>query len=419
MHSLAYFILAFLPRALYLTAHQLTHPRDELKLGFHWPLATRLLQNRGLSLDGEKVTFEPLYAFFLAAARWITRDHFILVLILQVMICAVAAVFLHKLAWVLTHNRTIAWYTVLAYSVYPYFIRQSIVVGEVSLLTTLLIIATYYYCQSSRKPSRGRDALACGISFGLAILTRPSVLPVWMMGFMALFIKRCFRSAALIFFAAFLLLLPFLIHNHAIDGSFFPARSGIELWKGNCEYSDRLLPAYNLDLVKTYLYTVREKERPELSEYGMNESGRYFTQKAFAFMKEHPVRTLKLKLRNIFYLFYPRLIPFYPLGEKTEFVFDSNGGFQIHHLPRREIWTELAYTIPYGFLFLTGLAGLILRRKEIGGDLILLLTGISFCIVYSVYFPTTRYRAPMDFVLMFYSACFMARLMPRHFQSRL
>jgi len=76
----------------------------------------------------------------------------------------------------------------------------------------------------------------------------------------------------------------------------------------------------------------------------------------------------------------------------------------VEHASNRSLTKELIHSLSYGFIFLTALIGIYLRRKEARTDLILYLIALSFIVVYSLYFPTTRLRAPMDFVLIFYSA---------------
>ena len=50
------------------------------------------------------------------------------------------------------------------------------------------------------------------------------------------------------------------------------------------------------------------------------------------------------------------------------------------------------------------IAGVWLRRRDIRRDAILWCVVVTFVAAHAVYFPTTRYRVPIEFVLLFYAA---------------
>ena len=54
-------------------------------------------------------------------------------------------------------------------------------------------------------------------------------------------------------------------------------------------------------------------------------------------------------------------------------------------------------------------AGVWLRRRDIGRDAILWCVVVTFVAAHALYFPTTRYRVPMEFVLLFYAAVALDR----------
>lgn len=59
-------------------------------------------------------------------------------------------------------------------------------------------------------------------------------------------------------------------------------------------------------------------------------------------------------------------------------------------------------------------AGVYLRRRELGRDAILWAIFVTFAIVNAFYVPATRYTAPMQFVLIFYTAVALARARGGH-----
>jgi hypothetical protein len=57
---------------------------------------------------------------------------------------------------------------------------------------------------------------------------------------------------------------------------------------------------------------------------------------------------------------------------------------------------------------IAALAGLWIRRRDIGRDAPLIAVAAGFMLVAAVYFPATRYRAAMEFALLFYAAVAMS-----------
>ena len=374
---------------------------------YYWDLSDSLLRHGILGIDGQKSTaFEPLYPLFLAFSRWLTRDDLYLVMILQIAISSIGAVYFYKLCVLLSNNHSVAWIGVLIYSFYPYFIRQSVSVIEIPLFTTLLIATAYYYC----RPAGIKGSVYCGIAFGLTLLARAAAIPIWVFATAALIFRQRYANALMVAGCTIILILPLLARNYHLDGSLMFSRSGENLFVGNCQYSDKLLPAYSLDLLGNCDPEGKDRKvAEELLHATDSEIDAYYTRKAFEFVKEHPLRTLRLKVLNIAYFFHPRIVPIHSSGENTTFSVDNNGEIKIGNISSRSALAESLHAVSYSFIFLTALYGIYLRRKEVKRDLILYVIVLSFVLVGSIYFPSTRLRAPMDFVLMFYSACAVAR----------
>lgn len=404
-----YFFLSalyFFPRFIFLYAN---FPASDLP-SFYWDLSDSLLHDGILGANGLKTTaFEPLYPLFLAGARWITSDQKFLVLLFQIVIGTIGCLYLYELGCLLSRNKRTGLIASLLYSFYPYLVYQACVVIEITLLATLLILSAYYYCKASDL----KNSICCGIFFGLTILTRTTTLPILLLGVGAFLLRKSYREALLVLSVALLMFSPMIIRNDRIDGSLLPTRSGESLFDSNLEYSDKIIPQYSVDILHPYVYGLLNQERPELVRGSQRDRDRFFTQKALQFMTQHPWRTLELKVRNIFYLFYPRIVPFYPMNQNMKFSWDESGNYNVANAVPRSLFKELAYSIPYTFILVAAAAGLYLRRKEFQRDLVLYLIAFSFTLVYSLYYPTTHQRMPMEFVLMFYSACAIDLILKR------
>lgn len=394
------FLVCFVPRALYLTLVEVSPYTS-----FYWPLSGELLHRGTLSYGSTPTTFcEPFYPFFLALARRLTFDHLKLSVLLQIMAASLGANFFYKLSLSLSKSRGVAALAVLQYAFYPYFIRQSAAIIEVPLLTTLLILSAYTYCRASRP----KDFALCGLAFGFTLLMRSTVLPVFLLALGAQAFKKQFKNALILAIAAFVPVLPVLVRNYGVDHSLLPTRSGINLLCGNCRYTGKLLPAYNLDGLYPYLSDLLEKEKPARIEWNEKQVDDFYLRKAWEYIREHPAETLKQKLKNIFYFFHPRLIPFYPETPTLRAGSWEEGKFEMEPLHSRGIAGEWAHTVSYSFILVTAWLGFFLRRRCLREDFILWAIVLGFILIYCIlYFPATRYRAPMDFVFMFYSAVWL------------
>jgi hypothetical protein len=394
-----------LPRLLF----AYLRPPDPGWGAYYWPMSSSLLEHGVLGYGEVPSTlYEPLYPLFLAAARYATADHLLGVLALQALLCAVGAIFLYELTLVLTRDERTAAIATALYALYPYFIRQAAALEEVPLFTTLLVACAYTHATADDL----RRSLACGFAFGLALLTRTVAAPICALAVLALAARRRFSSALAVGAVAALLCLPYGLRNHRIDGSILPTRAGYNLLKANCKYSERVIPTYTVDVLNPYLAALLQAGLPNAASATEREIDRFYWSRAIAFVRAHPLEAVARWARNAAYLFYPRLVPFHPVGPATTSRFTSGGELAVEGAADRSPVEELAYTASYLPLLVGALAGLYLRRGEVRRDLILYVIVACFAVVHSISWPATRVRSPMDFVLMFYAACAIRRVMP-------
>ena len=114
-----------------------------------------------------------------------------------------------------------------------------------------------------------------------------------------------------------------------------------------------------------------------------------------------------MKITNVFYLFCPRIVPLYGIDARSRIIFTGPETFNIQNVASRGFLKEGAHFVFYTFVFLTGLAGMYLRRTFWKKDFLFYLVILNFTAVYSFYWPATRLRAPMDFIFMVFSAVFL------------
>jgi hypothetical protein len=376
---------------------------------YYLALADGLLTTGTLGVDGLRTTaFEPMYPVLLAGGRLLFGDRVLLIQILQACIAAAGAPLLYRLAHQLTSSRRVALIAGLMFALHPLLLRQASAATDLAQATTLLVAFAVMFVAIRAV----RGAAIAGVCLGLTVLTRSMVLPVVVFAAAILLARGQRRETVALVLVTFVFVAPMAARNYAISGSPWPGRSGINLYIGNSPYTAALLPTYDLDLLEPEAYERFIRMRPEVDPDNPRfdaEFDAFLTGQAVTFMREDPWRTLSQKLLNVAYLFSPRIAPFDVSGPDTRVRIDGDTIAVENSVPRRR--SEIAAHAVTSLVLLVGCAaGVHLRWRELHRDTILWAIVVTFVVINAIYVPATRYIAPMQFVLIFYSAVALARI---------
>ena len=380
--------------------------------GEYWELAGNLLEHGQLGFQGGRTTYEPLYPLFLAASRALTGDRVWLVQALQAIVASAGAIYLFLLAEELTSRRSVALLAGALWAIDPILIRHAIAPGEFSLMSTLLTAFAYSFARTAR----GAGAGVAGIWLGLAILMRTMALPLVALS-AALLAGNGRRKAAVVLAATALAVAsPLAVRNYSLNGSLLPTRSGVNLFIGNSQYSPGLLPDHSPDVLQVVASEIASRHGLAVSEFGIEDeraTNALFTRLAIDEWRRHPGQMLWLKVRNVGYFFWPRLIPAYVLTDDTTIALEPDGRFRIENSPRRPRIEEALHVSSYGFLLAAALVGVHRRGRAVRRDLVMWCVMLTFLAASVIYFPATRYRVPTEFVILFYAAVALDSLITR------
>jgi hypothetical protein len=362
-----------------------------------------------LAVDGNFITdFEPFYPVFLAVTRWVVGDHALIVQVFQTLIASLGSVFLFRLAHLLTGSTRVAVASALLFAVDPLLVKQASGASELALAAPMVL--AFAYCFTRATTTAGM-ALT-GALLGILILTRSMTLPLVLCAISILVVERRRKAAIAFALGAFVVVAPLALRRQSVNGSWLPTRGGMNLYLGNSPYTARLLPGEDLDVLQEYAWTLAEDELPNLpsgSPAFHRAADELLRRRAVRFAVQHPLETLAQKGLNILYFFSPWLVPLRLASAETRVVFDQSGNLVVENARRRP-FTEIASYFAFAVLLLPAAAfGLFMRRCDWRRDAILWSIAVTFVTVHAVYFPATRYRAPMEFVLLFYAAIALAR----------
>jgi hypothetical protein len=403
--TLQLFLVAYVARLTYLIVFTPSFTGD------YWAMSDALLRDGSLAINGIKTTdFEPLYPGFIALSRFVTRDYVLLVQLLQIAAASLGAVFAYRLALVLTGNRRCAAITAGLYACYPLLVHEGVIQSDNAILTTLLI----GFAAAFAAATTTRDATIAGVWLGLVALTRTMALPLIPLSGISLWVQRRRREAVALTIVSAALVAPMPIRNYLVNRSWVPTRSGMNLFVGNHPYTAGLVPDYTVDLLQDQAFIVTHAAGTSATE-PVEQIGRNDTilrREALAYMAQDPLETAGQKLRNVVYFFWPLLVPYYETTADSRIVVLADGQLTVVGYKSRPAIEHIAYTGPYVFVLSAAFAGLYLRRSVLYRDAILWCIVVTWVAVYTAFFPATRYRAPISFVLLFYAAVALERILP-------
>ncbi len=360
------------------------HPPAALNV--YAALADGLVRTGSLAIDGQPTTqFEPMYPAFIAAARVVLRAP-ALVDVAQVLVAAAGVLLLYRLTMTLTGDSRVAAIAAALFACDPLLVREAVGHSESGLLTTLLIAFAYAFVRMAD----ATGAATAGAWLGLAMLTRTTTVPLLVLAPAVLAARRAWLEAVVLGATALLIMSPLPLRIHAIDGGWWPTRSGVNLYIGNSPRTAALLPHDDPDLLQLDADRLVHERLPNVDALPAAVSERtidaLLTREALGYMAADPARTIGQKIVNVAYLFSPRVVPYRPDAQP------------------RPVGEVVVWAIFSSVLTASALAGVYARRKGLAVDAVLWCIAATVVGVAVAYVPATRYRAPMEFVLVFYAA---------------
>ena len=398
-HERLVFAAAFLTRLVYLAS-----ARPAFAGGVYWALSDGLLRDHSLAIAGQRTTdYEPLYPLFLAVCRTIAFDRPFVVQLLQVAVASLAAVVVYRLALALADDVRIAALAGVLCAIDPLLVHESALLSESAIATVALAA---FAARTTTMRTAG-DAAISGAWLGLASLARAAAVPVLPLVATIVIRTRGVRLMAVMTSVVLLVVAPAAFRNHAVNGSWLPTRGGMNLFVGNSLYSAALIPEDDIDLLQPYAHEVVARSTdisPDSVEYE-RVADEILTRKALSFMREAPLQTLALKLRNVADFFSPRIVPYRTaLAGTTRAIIEPGGRVRVEHAQTRPPSAVAGYALWQSLLLAAAAVGVYRRRSVLARDRILWCVAAAFVLVHALYFSATRYRAPVEFVLLFYAA---------------
>lgn len=341
----------------------------------------------------------PFYIYFLAAilALW---HSFAVVRVVQIALGTgtVFCVYLMARTW---FGEIAAWSAAALagmtglFTFFEVLILQSSIDAFLSAAALCCLTLALAQPVDARPPSRAhshrsgahshRLMLACGVLFGIATLNRPNMLIGAVGVLAALAATKRLAAAALLLTGIVAGMAPVAIRNVVVahQFSFVSSHGGLNFYIGNGEDATgyyRQVAGVTPNIEGQQTDVVRVASTALGRRVTDSEASTYFYDLAWTWMREHPISTIGLFLRKLYYTFQAQFIPLphsYPF-----FVRDEH--------------TMLRF-LPIGpwLLIPLGLTGLVLGRALTKPYIVWLMFVPAYAIAVAVFFVAERYRLPL------------------------
>ncbi len=330
----------------------------------------------------------PLYPFFLALCYKLFHSSVFAVKLIQAFLGVVTLFFIYKIGEKLVSKKTGLLAATLAVFYGPLFFHEQIFIPE-ALSLPLYAGAFYVSCLFADRPSV-KKGLLLGALFGLAALTKAGILLFLPIFFIAAFLKET-RSTQKRFLplaaclASFLLIVaPVSAHNmiYGKDRVFLTSHSGFNFYIGNNPKSEGVFvaPEGSGSNVEAQIEDSRAIAEKALGKsLKASEVSRYWSDRAWEFIRQNPSKFLELSVRKTLLFFSVNEI-----SDVDDYLFGKNFN-PILRFP----WLGFSVLGPLVIL------GLVVSIKTIRHRFLTVAWIISYLLGLAAFFINARYRLPL------------------------
>jgi 4-amino-4-deoxy-L-arabinose transferase-like glycosyltransferase len=378
--TLIIFVVALALRLCYALPQPDTHWDEDERV--YLTIARNYVAGDGLILtEYRKAAFPPLYPLFLAGLLKTGFPIFPVVRVVQSIIGAISCLLLMGITRLAVPGKTksgaidAGMIAALLMAIYPILVFYCARLMTENLVIFLILCSLYALLKSLQSLHRFIWLFMGGVTMGLGILCRPTLLPFIVFVILWLAIagsenNRFLKSVLFFLIPIILVILPWEIRNYRVLGKIIPITSsgGSNLYIANNPISDGGSVGYR-KLMKSGVFHLGEEE-------GEIEYNRLYREKALALIKDNPGRFI--------YLAFKRLLWFYHL----DYHYQGNP----------------VLVIIFHILLLLALIGAWLSRLHWRKTILLGMVILNFTIVHMIFLPAGRYRLPIVPFLLVFSA---------------
>lgn len=334
-----------------------------------------------LYLDHAISRVGPGYQFFLAGVYKIFGRNLYLVWIFQALIHTLSGYLIYLITKKIFLSAKAGIISAFLFLFFIDIFELTAMVLTETLFLFLLLLSVYSAIKFFQGPNYKNSGFA-GFAFGIVILTRPTVLPIFIITLGVMIYKKYFKRAALFLIIPVLIIAPWTIRNYKVHNAFILTSSagGINLWMGNNEQAtgESFYTEEMSEYIKTHGFVAAEKK-------GIEEGVK--------FIMSNPIRFIKL--------IFMKTSIYFSLARPAAFWFHLKG-----------IAVLITALLSSGFAFVIfsfGIAGglKLLKEKNFLANL-LIIFAITAPLIVIPLVVETRYRYQIYPFLIIFSGYFLA-----------
>lgn len=384
----------------------------------------------------------PLYSYILAGVYALFGRSYIAIGILHTLFDVLSILLLYDISRKLfpapKHGDWIGALAGLFFALYPYLIFQNLTLIDTPLWILLLHLFVWLMIllREDRQFTRRTllIAISGGIVLGIATLARallpPLAILVALWFLFRLNLKQTFLRLLPVAIVSLLVLLPWMIRGYQIYGGFVAValNSGENVYQGN---NPQTVPFFRAG------YDVQWSSPPD----NMPDTDDRFIinnalmQEGLRYLRENPDKIPELLLVKFQVYWNVQVTPLknlrdgerLRLGENGEVLIITDEGSQTGVTDANAAYEDDSlfnvigrniHIVYFGGLWLLAILGTWLSRYEWRAISLLCFVQISQTIVYLIFHPSTRYRAPTDPLLFVFSAFAIVWIFERYFHHK-
>jgi hypothetical protein len=173
----------------------------------------------------------PLYSYFVAGMKYIFDGNYgISIVIFQIILSSISAVYLMKTAEVIFNNYKVSLLSGFIYAIYPITIYFTHILGQEAIFQSVFIISVYYIAKFINS-KKNRDLILFALCFSIALLTKSHILLILPFFIISILIahggnKVSYYRISKIFGVIFLMTLPYGVYNKVTNDVYVISSTG-------------------------------------------------------------------------------------------------------------------------------------------------------------------------------------------------
>lgn len=372
----------------------------------------------------------PMYSYALAAIYGVFGRGYVQVGVFHILLDVGAILMLYEICRRLFKGGQLAgasigeWTGALAglmFAAYPYLVFQNLTLIDTPFwIFWLHAFVLLLILLRERKQHDARTwgiAILCGLALGIATMTRPITPPLVLLGVLWMLFRlslwQTIIRLAPVAIVSVLCVVPWIVRNYTIYDAFVPmtTTSGANLWQGNSPYTIPVFQAgYDVQWTAPEVNAPRDSREADAERF----------EQVLAFWRENPEVIPELLWTKFLVHWSIEITPRHNPQFGEQFTLTDDGQLEIvqsddsiegvtdanvsYDSGLMNTVGRPLHAIYFGGLLLLAIAGTLLSLPRWRDVSLLWFVQISMTIIYVVFHPSTRYRAPSDPLLFALSA---------------